>query len=572
MSVMIKPLQAKQAIPSNKKVSKPPPKRDFFKLRYFRTIDFYKSLGMNLDFDGEQFSFKPVVANPIQPANTRQAFGKTMESSHVKKTNLQEEHEDEMKGQGESSLRVLGLSYPSLAFGSNKDLHRVQLVFEEDLEFTQYTKEYQKQKDRDTKNDEATAPLKETTKENKQMIEKHDYEYLVIYVHFLPRLIKRMVAKGFELVLDIMAFDGVKMAIMKDPNNIQIRLIEMPDNNLNENGQKQWFARVAYFTVATSKADATVLMYESLFQIKNSKAQAKGKDKEAKNSTEPTELQAQISLRKTGAAMTAKNALTKGSGFRLVDMDDFVVGLTDSVFYWLGNDMRSSTCCLCFTEVSNADTGVAFTEHNSQLSPLVGIEAGTFARFSDKYNDLYLELICHKLDAAPTEKQKNNMRSSRAHINKPATHKEGDGPKDELEYQIDLNHLKGRTRTLSEGAIYCPKGFGYQLQKDYVPPVPPTDDPPEKKHQRKFGHMNNTRPIAGFHLADIPDTNHSHESLVESSNNHINNVHIPRPTFGYHDSPHDRAMHAAKKKKEKIKDKDEIVLELFISREKSRSA
>ena len=116
-------------------------------------------------------------------------------------------------------------------------------------------------------------------------------------------------------------------------------------------------------------------MYESLFQTRLQKPVAKTtKEKEAvmKSVTEEGEINAS-NIRKIGPAKVVKQALAKGTGFRLVDMDDFVIGLNNTVFYWMGNNMRSSACCLCFTEVSNADTGKSYTVYNPQESPLVAI-------------------------------------------------------------------------------------------------------------------------------------------------------------------------------------------------------
>ena len=49
-----------------------------------------------------------------------------------------------------------------------------------------------------------------------------------------------MSSKGFDLFLDITQFDNnIKMAILRDPNNIEVRLIEMPDSYMNESGQQK---------------------------------------------------------------------------------------------------------------------------------------------------------------------------------------------------------------------------------------------------------------------------------------------------------------------------------------------
>ena len=136
---------------------------------------------------------------------------------------------------------------------------------------------------------------------------------------------------------------------------------------------------MGYYAVETDDADATVLMYENLFQIRQPKV-TKDKNAKDKEALDPLTGKTQMirdqpiasSLRKQGAALTVKQAIAKAQGFRLVDMDSFLIGLNDTIFYWLGNDLRASTSTLCFTEVSVADTGSAITKHNPE-TPLISI-------------------------------------------------------------------------------------------------------------------------------------------------------------------------------------------------------
>lgn len=117
--------------------------RELFKFKYLRfkcrdsvrTIDFYKSCGMNLDFDGDLISFK-------HASHQKDIAGKpvtaTMESNHLKKTDDSNEDGEETK-KPEEDLggplgRVFGLSYPPTVGGVAALLNRVQLVFEEDKE------------------------------------------------------------------------------------------------------------------------------------------------------------------------------------------------------------------------------------------------------------------------------------------------------------------------------------------------------------------------------------------------------------------------------------------------------
>jgi hypothetical protein len=85
----------------------------------------------------------------------------------------------------------------------------------------------------------------------------------------------------------------------------------------------------------------------------------------------------ELNLRKNGPQLTQKNALAKGIGFKLVDMDEITVGLLNTICYWMGNDMRSDNCCICFTEVSNADTGLAYTKFKTNSTKLVSIGMST---------------------------------------------------------------------------------------------------------------------------------------------------------------------------------------------------
>jgi hypothetical protein len=123
--------------PVIKKLAKTLPK-EFFKFKYFRfkcrdamrTIDFYKSCGMTLDFDGEQESFKPVA---ILNTSQKTATGKTMDSTHMKKGALKEETKEEDKGPHGGPLgRIFGMSFAPMAGAVNH--HRIQMIFEEDLE------------------------------------------------------------------------------------------------------------------------------------------------------------------------------------------------------------------------------------------------------------------------------------------------------------------------------------------------------------------------------------------------------------------------------------------------------
>jgi predicted enzyme related to lactoylglutathione lyase len=198
----------------------------------------------------------------------------------------------------------------------------------------------------------------------------HAYEYLLIYVHFLQRLIKRVAGKRFKMILEPTDFDGSLMSIFEDPNGIHVRLVQLSPENLNETKQKGWFARIGFYSLETSLADETVQFYDEIFQS-NKDVGSKGKPA-TPNAKTLLDVPKKTNLRKTGALGVARHVISKSAGFKLVDMDGYLVGLRETFCFFFGNDNRENTTTLCLTEVRLADSGVTITNH-SQKSPLVSI-------------------------------------------------------------------------------------------------------------------------------------------------------------------------------------------------------
>jgi hypothetical protein len=158
------------------------------------------------------------------------------------------------------------------------------------------------------------------------------------------------------------------------------------------------------------------------------------------------------------------------------------------------------------------------------------LEVGVAARFIDKLNGVYFEIFNAKIDVPNANKGPTSIRQGRlpALPVKTIVPKEPD-VKDENEFVIHLNHLKGHARVLSEGAINSSKGFGYLLQKE-VPTL--VVEEPLMKNQRK-------KLIAAF--LDTPA--HSMANLTSMVN----------------------------LSSKRNKTKDELIMEQFVSREKSKS-
>ena len=251
------------------KVLKPSPK-DVFRLRYFRfksvdvdlTLDFYTTLGMNLDFKTEQ----TVWVNPNKPAKTRN----TTNQMRLKKDDLKED--EGFRGLPIISKKmVLGFSFRSPGSVIVDPNENIQLIFEKDL----------------------IKQAEIETKRNTHLEEKdlHNFEYLVVYVHFIDRIVKRLGSKGilflkkskklgFRVKMTTKSLSDVKIAIVKDPNGLEIRLLELSPEQLNEANTVQkrpWFARLGYYTVPSTKSDECIDFYESIFNI------SKTKEKETPN-------------------------------------------------------------------------------------------------------------------------------------------------------------------------------------------------------------------------------------------------------------------------------------------------
>ena len=55
-----------------------------------------------------------------------------------------------------------------------------------------------------------------------------------MYVHFIDRLVKRLASKGFKIKMPTSTLSDLKTAILIDPNGIQVRLVELPNDYLGE--------------------------------------------------------------------------------------------------------------------------------------------------------------------------------------------------------------------------------------------------------------------------------------------------------------------------------------------------
>ena len=201
--------------------------KDIFRLRYLRfksheldsTIEFYRLLGMNLDFKTEQ----NIWVNP----NAAKFMNTTNQQSGKVKSEAQ-------KAAPVSLFKkfVIGFSFKAPGTTTNDPNDNMQLIFEKEVLASEKIEAHFKSER--TLNQQESAPKEVDWQTLVELEEGHSYEYIVFYVKFVDRLAKRLASKGFKVKMKPKTISGVKMAIIKDPNNIEVRLIELTSEQLGD--------------------------------------------------------------------------------------------------------------------------------------------------------------------------------------------------------------------------------------------------------------------------------------------------------------------------------------------------
>ncbi|KAJ3184712.1 hypothetical protein HDU87_004116 [Geranomyces variabilis] len=433
-----------------------------------RTIDFYQNLGMSIDWEAEQSAFVPP---PVEKDKDKE-----------RERDRDKREVQELLADKEQKEKVVSMSYRPT--GKDVGTHNVQLVLEQDASV-------------DPLGDYVSPAVDEEGRERFSRDPAvggrvpHNYEYLVIYVHFVHRLAKRLQGKGFEVLLEPIAIAEVKMCIMKDPNGLEVRLMELTDSQLNvPSTKKQWYARLGYYVLPTGMAETTVRWYETILATTRTRtpqgqrittldlAGGRTPRKRDGGGMESKVTTPAGNMKKPGTAASVRQAITQGQGFRLVDTEDFIVGLSRSLYYWLGNDLRSASCSICFTEhadfgaksdadvyvrkasklmsfgfeVPNLDAAVNQLRYEFKEDLDWGREryrihgVGLAARLYDKINLVWIELF-----AAKGGEREASVREGEEPAAGTAT---AIAKAKKIEYAIDFNHLAGHARVLSAGAVY----------------------------------------------------------------------------------------------------------------------
>ncbi|KAJ3119549.1 hypothetical protein HK098_005367 [Nowakowskiella sp. JEL0407] len=424
--------------------------------------------------------------------------------------------------------------------------------------------------------DDPIAALLDTINKGQEVMKakKHNYEHLVIYVHMISRVVKRLKSKGVPVQTVPLSIPDMKMAVCKDPNGIEVRLMELTDVQLAETGNKKpWFGRPAYYTIPTNFAHDTIRKYERLFSTPhNTQSQPHRRTKAANTQANANSSNLGVSTQSqqlTGSSASMSNTRPENSnavttidqmlaisssisiatgikapqiasissgvvadvggdsggglskagggkshvllkGFRLVDNEDIIAGLSRTMYYWMGNELRNSGCTICLTQKTDADLPAETPLYNRSQSALIGFglevssidgavnflknqgvecddrikikDIGVYTRFPDPLNNLSIEIFC------PIQREEVIARNAAAgnliHLptkNIPAKRNPSIAPaaaaalqnklneqeqariykdeeewrrlKEDAEFKIDTGYIKGMTRSLSEGAV-----------------------------------------------------------------------------------------------------------------------
>jgi hypothetical protein len=207
-------------------------------------------------------------------------------------------------------------------------------------------------------------------------------DYLVVYVHFLRRLVKRLQAKGFQPLLDIQLSMDITYSIFLDPNGIEVRLLEVPDVKLNEVTNKvQWYARLGYYVMYSGNGEELKLYWESLF-AKQRKMNHSIRGVPLHDSSEKANLSSFLGPTPRNLNQTKKytDRAHQKEGLRLVDAEELVSGLQQSKFYWFGHAPRDKMCCFCVctvpTMIGESSAGTSTVVRRSNRLVSIGIELG----------------------------------------------------------------------------------------------------------------------------------------------------------------------------------------------------
>lgn len=224
--------------------------------------------------------------------------------------------------------------------------------------------------------------LRSARHKHEQLIQRAE-DYLVVYTHFLARTLTKLTSKSFVPKLSQLENEGVKLAILEDPNGLEVWLMELPDSYLNEGStySRQWFGRIGYLALSVPNAQSLVKYYESLLSTAISKAPTAIITKDGLVKTNKAQNTNYRVLNLPGTSAIGRHASSMGAsdesgvvrrvgsrmrdaaggalgeereGFTVVDCESLTFGLSKLEYSWLANAARETATCLCFVDTKQA--------------------------------------------------------------------------------------------------------------------------------------------------------------------------------------------------------------------------
>ncbi|KAJ1509762.1 hypothetical protein HMI54_004066 [Coelomomyces lativittatus] len=195
-----------------------------------------------------------------------------------------------------------------------------------------------------------------TNKEVELVLKDYDCprDYLVIYVHFLPRVIKRLHSKGFNIILNLQNLMEIQYAILLDPNGIEVRLLEMPNIHLNDvSEKKQWFAKLGYYVIHVNSGALIQQYLEGMFSKEIKVSDTNKKMLSDSSGQKGFDARALDGMNQR-LGQRSKLRTRVRDGICLVDSEVIVTGLTRTSYYWIGHATREKAFTLCFVDNNSA--------------------------------------------------------------------------------------------------------------------------------------------------------------------------------------------------------------------------
>ena len=348
-------------------------------------------------------------------------------------------------------------------------------------------------------------------------------EYLLIYVQNITRIAMILQSKGYRCLLSVTSLSDTKLCIFLDPSGLYVRLQELSDIQLGFNKSKSSKdaknGRLGYFCIPTTEASSTATFFSSTFAWSKTELTTDPKKEELiylqrKNPTKKTtkesksENDAELEILKQqqmddwmksnsidGSILQSMKMATKKEkeyldpktfeehdGFKVVDSEDVIIGLSRTVFIWLGHKPRTSSFTLCLCERMDAGDirskidianvrkqsallciGFSCTNFEGAIDKVKRkIKAelidekqyvpgfGVIQKCKDSINMIDIEVFCKKEDYEKQAKRGDRLLEVIRKDQKAPTNEESEK---RIEYQVNAKHLRGMAKYLSEGAI-----------------------------------------------------------------------------------------------------------------------